>query len=96
MFKRLLGISIILLSLIACSDADLNIEPTPEVLIKEVVLTATPEPTATPSTIAPIAVALSSEVQIKDWIKDLRIGTVSRVIDGDTIELVSGEKIRYL
>ena len=96
MFKRLLGISIILFSLIACSDADLNIEPTPEVLIKEVVLTATPEPTATPSTIAPIAVALSSEVQIKDWIKDLRIGTVSRVIDGDTIELVSGEKIRYL
>ena len=56
MFKRLLGISIILLSLIACSDADLNIEPTPEVLIKEVVLTATPEPTATPSIIAPIAV----------------------------------------
>ena len=100
MLKRLLGISIILLSLIACSDADLNIEPTPEVLIKEVVLTATPEPTATPSAIAPkaapIAVALSPEVQIKDWIKGLRIGTVSRVIDGDTIELVSGEKIRYL
>ena len=32
----------------------------------------------------------------KWWIEGLRIGTVARVIDGDTIVLSSGERIRYL
>jgi len=54
----------------------------------------TPVPTATPSD-APTPVK-TKELQIQDWIKGLRKGTVSRVIDGDTIELSSGEKIRYL
>tara|TARA_B100000686_G_scaffold97768_1_gene104616 strand:- start:520 stop:1368 length:849 start_codon:yes stop_codon:yes gene_type:complete len=54
----------------------------------------TPVPTATPSD-APTPVK-TKELQIQDWIKGLRKGTVTRVIDGDTIELSSGEKIRYL
>ena len=56
--------------------------------------TPTSVPTATPSD-TPTQVK-TKELQIQDWIKGLRKGTVTRVIDGDTIELSSGEKIRYL
>ena len=47
MLKRLLGISIILLSLLACGEGT-EIKPTTVVVIKEIVVTATPEPTLPP------------------------------------------------
>ncbi len=47
MLKRLVGISIILLSLAACSDTGENPVSTPEVVIKEIVVTATPTPAPT-------------------------------------------------
>jgi len=58
--------------------------------------TPTSIPTPTPKPISSSKVSKSEEIQIKDLIKGLRKGTVSRVIDGDTIELSSGERIRYL
>ena len=47
MLKRLLGISVILVLLGACSDADENAASTPVVVIKEIVVTATPTPVPT-------------------------------------------------
>ena len=54
---------------------------------------ATPVPT--PDVQKAVATAVEKAL-LKEWIKGLRTGTVARVIDGDTIELSSGEKIRYL
>ena len=50
MFKRLLGISVILLLFVACSNTDGNPVSTPVVVIKEIVVTTipTPVPTKTP------------------------------------------------
>ena len=70
-------------------------KPTP-ITIPTSMPTATREPEARFSPTATRVIIKSPETQIKDWIKGLRKGTVSRVIDGDTIELSSGEKIRYL
>lgn len=47
MLKRLLGISVILILLVGCSDTSENPVSTPEVVIKEIVVTATPPPVPT-------------------------------------------------
>ncbi len=48
MLKRLLGISVILVLLAACSNAGENHASTPVVIIKEIVVTATPTTVSTP------------------------------------------------
>ena len=103
--------AIAVLLLLACGPTDEEIDARVEAKVSEIpanmskptpitiptsMPTATREPEARFSPTATRVIIKSPETQIKDWIKGLRKGTVSRVIDGDTIELVSGEKIRYL
>tara|TARA_B100000686_G_scaffold20102_1_gene18412 strand:+ start:360 stop:1277 length:918 start_codon:yes stop_codon:yes gene_type:complete len=82
----------ILVLFIACSsESSATPVPTPDV--EKAVATAVAKALATAES---SEVSKPEEIQIQDLIKGLRKGTVSRVIDGDTIELSSGEKIRYL
>ena len=75
------------------ASTSVSVQPTPDV--EKVVPTAVATAMAT-ATAEPSEVSKPEEIQIKDLIKGLRKGTVERVIDGDTIVLSSGEKIRYL
>jgi len=81
---NLIKITSLLVLFIACgSESSTTPVPTPDV--EKVVATAESS-----------EIAKTEGIQIKDLIKGLRKATVSRVIDGDTIELSSGERIRYL
>ena len=87
-------ITSLLVLFIACgSESSATPVPTPD--FEKAVATAVAKAMAT-ATAESSEVAKPEEIQIKDLIKGLRTGIVSRVIDGDTIELSSGEKIRYL
>ena len=100
MLKRLLGISVILVLLAACSDADESPASTPVVVIKEIVVTATqtPVPTKTPS---PRLVSSPTKIPTPIPTSTLLLtARITKITDGDTFWVIfdSGnrEKIRIL
>ncbi len=88
----------------APSKSTTNVEKAVATAVAKAIATAiptTPTPTPAPTSVSVSTKVISSIDGIYDWekyviSKGLRTGIVSRVIDGDTIELSSGERIRYL